>query len=269
MLSTLVLAAALNLLPAQMPALRLSNDRLPFGGEFGPPRADNKFLPGDRVFLAFDIEGLKLDDFNRATFSMGLAVTDVNGKLVYEQKPARQETQIPLGGNKLPARAYFDTSLDMSSGTYTCQVTVKDLTTNESKSIDKKFDVLPKTFGLVNMYVSGDDKGEVPAPLQGMAGQALWLNFVIVGFERAGQAKQPDLEITFRTLDSDKKPTAVKPRVETLNAGVPETESRLPISLPLPLNRVGTFTVEITVKDKVAGKTADMTFQVTVSPAGK
>src|SRR5688500_10099056 len=101
MLNILLLAGALSLVPAQTPALRLSNDRVTFGGEFGPVRTSNKLLPGDRYFLAFDIEGLKLDAVNKATFSMGLTVTDAAGKLVYEQKPARQETVLSLGGDKL------------------------------------------------------------------------------------------------------------------------------------------------------------------------
>ena len=54
MLQTLALAAALSLAPAQQPgALALTNDRITFGGEFGPPRpspvsAGRYVLPGLR-----------------------------------------------------------------------------------------------------------------------------------------------------------------------------------------------------------------------------
>ena len=60
MLQTLALVAAMSFTPAQG-GLSLSNERITFGGEFGPTRPDTKFLPGDIVFIAFDINNLKAD----------------------------------------------------------------------------------------------------------------------------------------------------------------------------------------------------------------
>lgn len=268
MLGTLVLSAALGLAPAQTPALGLSNDRITFGGEFGPVRPSNKLLPGDVFFLTFDIDNLKLDGQGKATFAMGMTITNAQGKTIDEQKPKTHEMLLPLGGKKLPARAWWPVLLDLPAGMYNCRMTVTDLTTNESKTLDKSFEVLAKAFGLVAMVCTSDSAAEIPSPFLGVAGQQLWLHFLLVGFDRSAQAKQPHIEIQFRAFDSEGKPTVEQPRLLIVNKEIPEKEMVIPLSIPLPMNRVGTFTIEIRAEDKISGRTSRMAFPVTVlSPA--
>ena len=269
MLGTLVLSAALSLTPAQTPTLGLSNDRITFGGEFGPVRPSNKLLPGDVFFLAFDIDNLKLDGQGKGSFTMSMNVTDASGKSVYEQKPVKHEAVLPLGGTKLPARAFFASTPEMPAGLYNCRMTVTDAATNESKTLDKPFEVLPKAFGLVGMFCSFDDKGEVPAPFMGVTGQALWLHFFVVAFERDATAKQPHIEVQIRAYDSEGKPTIEQPRVLVVNKDIPEKETGIPMSIPMPMNRVGTFTIEIRAEDKVSGRTSRMAFPITVFAPAK
>ena len=57
MLATLAIATALSLTPAQDSQLKLSNARTTYGF-LGNARETNKFLPGDVLFLAFDINGM-------------------------------------------------------------------------------------------------------------------------------------------------------------------------------------------------------------------
>lgn len=256
MLNMLVLAALLPLAPAQTPALKLTNERITFGGAFGPTRPDNKILPGDTFFLGFDIENLKLDTQGKATFSIGVNVTDSAGKSVYEQKAAEQENFLFLGGNKLPGRAYMDTSLDMPAGQYNCRVTVTDLATKATATLDKKFEMLPKAFAIVRLFCMGDYEMRVPAPFHGVVGQALWLNFVVVDFQRDLKTRQPDIEIEMRALDADNKPVVEKPMFYAIRSGIAENQSGIPINLPVPMNRAGSFTVEIVAKDKVSGKSS-------------
>src|SRR5262245_51432023 len=132
MLPTLVLAAAMSFGPAQG-GLDLTNARVTFGGQFGPSRPDNKFLPGDIFFMAFDIEGLKADARGTVAYTMGMVVTQSNGKVLFENKPDVSEAQYPLGANVLPARAYFTFDKDCK-GTCTCKITVTDRANGASKS---------------------------------------------------------------------------------------------------------------------------------------
>src|SRR5262245_22299681 len=107
MFPTLVLAAALSLSPGQNSALAISNDRLTFCGELGPVRPNNKFLPGDTVYLAFDMENLTMDGAGNVQYSMGMEVTDAAGKAIFTAPPADIEEKYPSGGSKIAARAFF------------------------------------------------------------------------------------------------------------------------------------------------------------------
>jgi hypothetical protein len=152
----------------------------------------------------------------------------------------------------------------MPAGLYNCRLTVTDATTNQTKTLDKTFEVLPKAFGLVGMYCTSDDEGKVSAPFMGLAGHALWMHFFVVAFERDGTAKQPHIEVQIRAYDSDGKPTVEQPRVLVINKEIPEKETIIPMSIPLPMNRVGTFTIEIRAEDKLSGRTSRMAFPITV-----
>ncbi len=60
MLHTLALVAAMSFGPAQG-GLDFVNDRITFGGEFGPVRPDNRYLAGDLFYVEFDIAAPKAD----------------------------------------------------------------------------------------------------------------------------------------------------------------------------------------------------------------
>ncbi len=52
--------AALAAVPAQGGQLKLTNFHTTIG-ELGPARTTTKFLPGDILFFAYDVTGLKID----------------------------------------------------------------------------------------------------------------------------------------------------------------------------------------------------------------
>src|ERR1700730_368686 len=105
MLQTRALVAALSLAPAQDGPLTITNDRITFCGEFGPTRPNNKFLPGDTVWLAFDVENLKMEAAGVVKYSMNMDVFDTAGKSIFKspQPPPKQDMVLPLGGGKMPS----------------------------------------------------------------------------------------------------------------------------------------------------------------------
>jgi hypothetical protein len=262
MFATLALAA-MSFGPAQG-GLSLTNDRITFGGEFGPTRPDNRFLPGDIFFLAFDIEGLKPTTQGRVEYSMEMSVThDETGKVIYKpERPSEAAQLLPLGASKLPARAYVHLGLDLK-GAYTCRVNVTDKATNQAKVVEKKFVVGNPEFGIVCFHTSYDQEANHPAPMLGVAGQTLWLHFVTVGFARDAAMKQPNNEVTLRVLDSTGKPTNDEPLAYVINKGVKDVNG-IDWDLPLPMNRPGTYTVELTAKDKLSNKEYRMRFSIQV-----
>jgi hypothetical protein len=258
---TTAVLAVLSLTPAQADGLRLTNIRATYG-VLGVTRTSTKVLPGDRVVLSFDIEGVQPDDSGKVQYSIGMEVADANGKVRFKQDPKDREAQNSLGGNSLPAFASLQVGMDLPAGDYTVKVTVTDRVARVSQSFARTFTVLDKGFGLVRLATSADADAQVPAPFVG-PGQSLWVNFSAVGFGRDANG-QPDIEVALRVLDADGRPTMAKPFTGRVNADVPKKAELVPMQFMLDLNRPGKFSVELRATDKLTGKEATLTFPLTV-----
>jgi hypothetical protein len=261
MLSTLVLAAALNFGPAQS-GLNLTNSRVTFGGQFGPNRPDHRYLPGDLFFMVFDIEGLRGDAQGRVNYAIGMVVTNSAGKEILNNKPEPTEAVIPLGASKLPARAFL--IVPGVRGAYTCTMTVTDRKTNASKSVSENFEVIEPAFGIVGFRVTYDMEDTMPAPLQGVTGQALVMHFGIINFMRDPVTHQPTNQIEVRIFDESGKPTTEQPQLFVVKQGVNEDKPMIELNIPLTLSREGNFTVELKATDALANKSYKMAFKVKV-----
>ena len=266
MWTTLPLAAALTLVPAQPPAggLTLANVRTTYG-ELGGARPDAAYLPGDAVFLAFDIEGLVPQPDGKIEYSMGLEVVDGAGKTVVKPAPVRKADYVPFGGVKIPAWVFYALAPDQPAGTYTMRVTVADPAGKAARPVEKAFTVKGREFGVVRVYASADDLGKIPAPTTAVIPQPLFVNCSVVGFARDPQRmNQPNVEVQMVPLDDRGRPTLQKPYTFALDAGVAEANPWVYFQFLLPTTRPGKFTVRLTATDKVANKTAtfDLPFAV-------
>lgn len=270
MWSSLVLAAAA-IGPAQ-PAgtLQLSNVRITVG-EFGPTRPDSKLLPGDILFVGYDIDGLSIDGDGTAKYTIAMTVLDGAGKPFFKQDPQAFDWPIPLRGNKVPARAFVTIGLDTEPGNYTCQVTATDTKTKATNSLSIKFEVLKRDFGIVAVFTSYDAGGVLPAPPGGVVGQSVYIWSSIPSFRRDDKTKQPNVLIEYQILDQKGTPILEKPRQfiqdEKAANPVPADKGAFPVFFPLFLNRPGKFTVRITATDRIANKKATHDVPITVLPA--
>ncbi len=262
MWTTAAVVAALSLGPAQAGQLNLTNVRATHG-VLGMPRADTKVLPGDRLVISFDIDGIQADADGKVLYSIGMEVADGTGKVQFKQDPQDREAHNSLGGNSVPAYASVQIGLEMPDGDYTLKVKVTDRQAKASATLERKFTVLAKAFGLVRLATTADAEGQVPLPFAGV-GQSLWVNFAAVGFGRAKSTGQPDIEVTLRILDADGRATTAKPFSGRVNQDVPKNAGAVPMQFLLDLNRPGKFTVELKATDKVTGKEATQTFPLTV-----
>jgi len=275
MLTALALTGAMLMAPGQGVAptgegsgtLKIENPRLTFG-YLGGARTDNTLPAGDIFFLFFDINGVSIDPTGLASYSMAMTVSDAKGKVVFEQKPTPQKAFLPLGSPSLPAFARLDVPLDFAPGAYVCRIDVVDLTAKTKATIDHKFTIKAKEFGIVTLYTSSDAKGELFAPPMGMVGHMLWVHFVAVMFDRDAK-KQPNLEVELLMVDADGKPTVAKPTILEINSGVEEGDSGIPLRFPLLLNRPGKFTLKLKATDKITKKTSLAEFPIEVMPQRK
>jgi hypothetical protein len=244
--------------------LTLTNVRATYG-LFGPARADARALPGDTFNLEFDIEGITVAPDGKVHYRISLEALDANGKVIYRQKAADQVALASLGGQSVPAQASLDIGLDQPAGDYTVKVTVADRDAKQPQSITQKLQVLPADFGLVQLKITSDPDGTVPTGLVG-AGQSIWVNFAAVGFARDKTTRQPNVQFEMRILDEDGKPTLPQPETGTINQDVPANDKLLGGQFPISANRSGKFVVELKAVDKIAGKSAAVSFPLTVQP---
>ena len=267
MYAPLTLVAALALAPAQ-PAgsLALTNVRNTYG-ELGGTRTDSRLLPGDVLFVGFDIDGITVDAEGKVGYTMALEVTDKAGKLIFKQDPAEKSDFVPLGGTKLQGRAFITVGLDQPPGEYNLKVTVTDQKTKASQSLDQPFEVLPKGFGIVAVYTSVDERGQIPAPTTGIIGQSFFVQFGVVGFARSPDTKQPDVQVEMVPLDAAGTPTIEKAADFNLQGGVDEKDPGFTLRFLLPLTRTGKFTVRLKATDKIAGKTATFDLPIAIVPS--
>lgn len=263
MLTTLVFAATLGLTPGQGGKLELTNIRATYG-VLGAPRPNTKYLPGDQVFIAYDLENVQMDGFGKVLYGMSMKVEDNKKKVWFEQKDeqAKITAYNSLGGTRLPAFANVNIGVNQPPGEYTLRVTVTDRAAKVSKELVQKFEVLPLAFGIVRLTTSLDDKDTLPAPMVGVPGQFIYVNFVTVGFGRDAK-KQPNMSLAMSVLDDKDKPTLPKPSVGEVT-DLPEKVQAVPMQFQLSLNRPGRFTVELKATDNITKKVSTQKFPLVV-----
>ncbi|OWK34824.1 hypothetical protein [Fimbriiglobus ruber] len=267
MWTSLPLLAALALAPAQAAGtIDLTNVRNTYG-EYGGPRPDAPVIPGDVIYVGFDIEGIVISPEGRVSYTMAMEVVDKTGKTFFKQDPAQKEDFVPLGGNKLPARAYVFVAPEHPAGSYTMKVTVTDNATKATKTLERKFEVLPKTFGVVGVRTSVDDVGQIAAPTAGVVGQSMFVQFFVTGFGRTGEKKQPNISVEMIPLDEQGKPTLQKPQPLNIVSGVDEGMPLVNVRFLLPLSRQGKFSIQLKATDNVTNKTNTFTLPITVYPS--
>jgi hypothetical protein len=235
----------------------------PTYGVRGITRPDSKFLPGDQLFLTFDVDGITADDSGRVRYSISFEAIDASGKVLFKQTPHDQEAVIALGGNRLPAFVHVEIGLDQPPGEYTVRATVTDRAAKQSQTLSHTFEVLPKDFGIVRLTTTADSEGRIASGTWG-SGDVMWVNLGVVGFERS--SGQPGLHLELHALDEDGRPALARPFVGDVSQPVAANLPAVPAQFVLSLNRPGKFNVEVTAADKASGKTAKAVFPLTVLP---
>jgi hypothetical protein len=245
--------------------LALKNLRNTYGNH-GPTRKDDKLLPGDVLFVTFDIENLKVKDDGTISYAMGMELTrkekDGTLKRVLKREPQDMEESITLGGTSLPGFANVLLGVESPPGEYTLTITVKDLAGRPVKTatVEKKFEVLPVQFGFVQVKLTSP-VGE-PAPAIGVRGQILLVHCALVGFATENRTKQSNVTFEMVVLDDAGKPTVEKSFKGDITKAVTTVMQFQPI--PLNLNRTGKYTVVLKATDNIAKKSAEQKLALTV-----
>jgi len=268
MFTTLAFAAALSLAPAQGGGeLKLANVTATYG-LIGPKRTSLKFLPGDQLYLGFDIEGITLNKNSTTTYSIESRILDGSGKVWKKYDPTDRTDFVPLGGNSVPGRVFVVLGVDTEPGTYTLEATFVDKTSGAKGSLSQKIEVLKTDLGFVGMHATTDALARNPAHTTGFVGGAVWLQGSVVGFKRDPAKNQPDTKIEMVLLDEKGKPTMSEPIVHTVTA-LEEKYPMFAIKMNVPFTRAGKFAAKFTVTDNLAKTSASFEMPISVQPQEK
>jgi hypothetical protein len=255
--------AALTASPAQGGGVKLTNVRLTVG-ELGGARASAKFLPGDILFVAYEIAGLPTGEDGIVRYKMEMKVLDSTGKAIFKQDPRELMDFVPLRGNSIPARAFIVIGLDHDPGNYTCEISVEDPKSKTKDTLSLKFEVSKPEFGIVAVSTSFDPAGAISAPTTCVVGQIMMINFSVATFKRDPKTKQPNVELEYQFYDDKGAAILGQPGKDVVDGGVADTEGLFRKQFPLFLSRPGKFTVKITANDKIGGKKSTYELPVTV-----
>jgi len=247
--------------------LKLSNVRLTIG-ELGGPRPTSKLIPGDVLFIGYDINGLTIDGDGTAKYKMSMEVKDGAGKAIFKQDPRELVDFVPLRGNSIPARAFITIGLDQDAGNYTCTIKVEDpKVKGKEDTVTVKFEVTKREFGIVAVFTSHDERGTFAAPTTGVVGQTVFVQFSVATFQRDPKTKQPNIELQFQLTDDKGTPTLMKPRTHIQDSGVEATDGAFGMRFPVFMSRPGKFIVKLSATDKVSNKTVTYDLPLTILPA--
>ena len=251
----------LGLFPGLAPAVEIKNIR-PCYAPFGATRYDLNLLPGDVLFITYDLDGLQTDPKTKKTnYETILELIDdpsqKSPKVLYK-KPTTNEVIPQLGTGRMPGDLHVIMGAQQAPGKYAVRLTVHDKIAKDAKSFTYPFTVVPQSFGFVG----------VSAPAIGFPGQHYVTGFGLVNLATDGKTKQPKVDVDIQILDDKGKAVAPTVKIE-LPRDMPEgidlaQANFVPLQYPIYLNRPGTFTIDIQAHDKFGNKKASLRYPVTV-----
>ena len=251
------------LTPFASSAVDIKNQRVTHG-PMGAKRADNKFLPGDYLFISFDLDGLIFDPkTGKATYQSILQLFEPkNEKPIFEKKTDNTVSAM-LGGSRIPGDLHVIMGTDQKPGNYTVRLIIVDKNSKDTKNyayFDHRFELMPSEFGLVG----------VTAPAVGFTGQHYVASFALVNMKLdAKNSNNPNVDVVMRVLDANGTQQMTPPITTNLPKEMPpnlnlQKENFVPMQFPIYLNRSGRFTIEIEAFDRLANRQTKLRYMLHV-----
>jgi hypothetical protein len=252
LLAAMLVAATM---PTSASAVNLKNIR-PCYGPLGAMRLDRNLLPGDVIFMTYDVEDLVADPkTKKVSYSTTLELLDAAGKVLYKNDN-KSEPMLQLGGTRIAADLHLIMGPKQEPGRYSIRLTVRDLIGKDAKAFSYDFQLLKETFGMIGVF----------APAVGFPGNQYRMEINLVNMTLDNKNK-PNVEMSIRILEGG-RPVADAVQV-MLPRDLPDEvdlakTNFFPYTFPVYLNRAGRFTMEIVALDKNGNKRTELTYPFTV-----
>lgn len=259
-LVALVIVALAAAPPPQAASLQLTNIRATYGF-VGPTRPNLDYLPGDTMWLTFDIAGLA-EKASKVHFETLVVINDAQGKEVVKKNVENKIDNV-LGAKRLPHAVVLPFGLPDPPGQYTLEVTITDLVGKGNASFKRNFQLLKPEFGLIQFQLTLDVGANVRVPSIAVVGQTFYAHMTAVGFA-LNPADGGSVTVEMALQDADGKQLSVKKGEFKKLDGTP-----LPLWFELPMTRAGQYRIIVKATDHVGKKTAALTIPFTVIDAPK
>lgn len=232
-------------------------DVSPTYGPLGPTRPTASVAPGDELCFRYTIVGVHSDGTGRVDGELRIQLTAADGREVFNNRRPVGGV-LALGGRTLAGTASVGFAADAPAGEYTLRVTFADRLGSASASFERKVSCTASAFALVRLRLSDDEQGAVSAAA-GTLGQTVYVRCKAVGFDRS--QSRVVVVIAMQTLDAEGHPLMPRPIEARVATGDPAEIAKLQsvdFNGSLNLNRVGDFTLLMTARDEVSGKTTEL-----------
>lgn len=238
--------------------------------EDGPAVGDRvSFVPGETVYLSFDVENFTLTKEQSASISWVVEATDPKGiPIIPPAEGKKVATLQPEDKDWMPrARQAIAVPSPAPGGAYSIHIKVTDENSRQTAAADTKVTIsgpeLPPTPALVirnfGFYRSEDE----PHPLESPAyrtGDSMFARFQIAGYK---YGERNAVEVTYGISILGPAGNVMynqDPAVEEKSASFypkPYIDANMSLSLN-PGTKAGEYTLVITVRDKVANQTVEI-----------
>jgi len=234
-------------------------------GPFGPERKSSDLYPFDILFMRFAVTGLQTAATGNVDATVKMKWTDAKGKSL-------DETSFPstgilhLGGNSFLAFVHLRMPDQVPPGKNTITVTVTDNLSKETASFERQFTGHKPKLQIVGLEFFHDADGKLPSSTNCPPGEPLHFRLRAIGFDRSKEKIHTILAV--QTLDADGKENLPKPLLfdfQEEDARAIQRTGFVFFTGRIGLNRVGKFTLRLTVTDRMTDQSTKIEVPVTVT----
>jgi hypothetical protein len=244
--------------------LKMENIQAAYG-RFGPERKPLEIYPFDNFIVRFTVSGLKVNSEGKAVTTLKMQFTDAQGSSIVENTFSFNGV-LGLGGDTIPGFVSLAMGERVPEGKNILKVTITDNLSKKSISFERQ--IIGKKPGLqiVALEFFHDADGKLPTSTNLTPGEPLYIRLRAIGFDRT-QGKI-HTQLTVQTLDADGKENLPKPLLIDLrqeDSKVVEQTEFVNIGGALLANRVGKFTLRLTVTDRTGDQSTKVEVPLVVT----
>jgi hypothetical protein len=230
-------------------------------GPIGPARPA-QYLEHESVCVRFRVLNPARAGSNCASMTTQAEIIGPTGKV--NQAPRYADTGALMLGASYTSNVSFRLQHEDPPGEYIYRCTVRDNLTWRTASFQRKFTILPRTFGMTAPEFYADPEGKFPAPHAGFCLQRLYFRYYALRVESPGG--KFELDTTFVALDAKTgQPVAVAfDKTLRTELPLPTQPTDVYVGGYVGLHQAGEFILRFSIKDLTSGKTASRDVPVRV-----